>query len=123
VTYTSSTPDVCTVPGATLTTAKAGTCTVTASQPGDDEYAPAQPVTGSFPVQKIPGLDDVFQGRAGLARRLAGHPQDSRAGSPDRRRDRGLSPGRSRGSWKPIAIYLTSPDGRHPRASITPGGT
>ncbi len=53
VTYTSSTPDVCTVSGATLTTAKAGTCTVTASQPGDDEYAPAQPVTGSFPVQKI----------------------------------------------------------------------
>jgi hypothetical protein len=54
VTYTSSTPDVCTVSGATLTTAKAGTCTVIASQPGDDQYAPAQPVTGSFPVQKIP---------------------------------------------------------------------
>jgi hypothetical protein len=54
VTYTSSTLDVCAVSGVTLTPAKAGTCTVTASQPGDDQYAPAQPVTGSFPVQKIP---------------------------------------------------------------------
>jgi hypothetical protein len=32
------------------------TCTVTASQPGDDQYAPADPVTGSFPVQKIPQM-------------------------------------------------------------------
>jgi hypothetical protein len=54
VTYTSSTPDVCTVSGATLTLTAAGTCTVTASQPGDAQYAPADSVTGSFPVGKIP---------------------------------------------------------------------
>src|SRR5207248_360434 len=53
VLYASST-DVCTVSGSTLTVAKAGTCTVTASQPGDDKYLPARPETQSFPVQKIP---------------------------------------------------------------------
>jgi hypothetical protein len=54
VTYTSSTPDVCTVSGATLTLTAAGTCTVTASQPGDAQYAPTDSMTGSFPVGKIP---------------------------------------------------------------------
>jgi hypothetical protein len=54
VTYTSSTPDVCTVSGTTATASRGGTCTITAAQPGDGEYAPAQPVTGSFAVQKIP---------------------------------------------------------------------
>ena len=53
VTYTSDSEDVCTVSGSALTLAKAGTCAVTASQPGDAKYAPANPVAGSFPVQKI----------------------------------------------------------------------
>src|SRR5215472_11164178 len=53
VTYTSNSADVCTVSGSTLTPAKAGTCAVTASQPGNDKYAPANPVAASFPVQKI----------------------------------------------------------------------
>ena len=54
VTYTSSTPDMCTVSGTTLTPAAAGPCTVVASQPGNAQYAPARPVPGSFPVGKIP---------------------------------------------------------------------
>jgi hypothetical protein len=54
VTYASSTPDVCTVSGATVATTAAGTCTVIASQPGDAQYAPARPIPGSFPVGKIP---------------------------------------------------------------------
>jgi hypothetical protein len=53
VTYTSSTTDVCTVSGTTLTPVKAGTCIITASQAGNDEYLPAKPVTQSFPVRKI----------------------------------------------------------------------
>jgi hypothetical protein len=53
VTYTSSTTDVCTVSGIALTPVKAGTCIITASQPGDDEYLPARPVAQSFPVKKI----------------------------------------------------------------------
>ena len=54
VTYASSTPEVCTVSGATVATTAAGTCTVIASQSGDAQYAPARPVPGSFPVGKIP---------------------------------------------------------------------
>jgi len=58
VIYASGSTDVCTVSGSTLTLAKAGTCTVTASQPGDDKYLPARPETQSFPVQKIPQTID-----------------------------------------------------------------
>ena len=54
VSFTSDTPGLCTISGSTLTPAKAGTCTVTASQAGDDRYAAAKPVSKSFPVQKIP---------------------------------------------------------------------
>ena len=54
VTYTSSTQDVCTVSGATLTPTAAGPCTVVASQPGNAQYAPADSRTGSVPVGKIP---------------------------------------------------------------------
>lgn len=54
VTYTSSTTSVCTVSGSTATFAKvtsAGTCTITAAQPGDNQYfAAAAPVTVSFTV-------------------------------------------------------------------------
>src|SRR5215813_9849445 len=53
VTFTSNTLDVCTVSGATLTLTAAGTCAVTASQPGDARYAPADAKSGSFPVGKI----------------------------------------------------------------------
>jgi hypothetical protein len=40
VTYTSNTPDTCTVNGATLTLVKAGECSVTANQAGGNGYAP-----------------------------------------------------------------------------------
>jgi hypothetical protein len=41
VTYTSNTPTICTVNGATLSLIKAGECSVTASQAGGNGYAPA----------------------------------------------------------------------------------
>lgn len=41
ITYTSNTPDVCSVSGDTLSLLKAGECSVTASQAGHDGYAPA----------------------------------------------------------------------------------
>lgn len=41
VTYTSNTPDICTVNGATLSLIKAGECSVTANQAGGNGYAPA----------------------------------------------------------------------------------
>ncbi|NIA54336.1 hypothetical protein HAV22_11905 [Massilia sp. TW-1] len=41
VTFTSNTPDVCSVSGTTLSLLKAGECSVTASQAGGNGYAPA----------------------------------------------------------------------------------
>ena len=55
VSYRTDTPDVCTVSGHTATTTTAGTCTITASQPGDNRYAPARDVTRSFAVHARPG--------------------------------------------------------------------
>ena len=54
VIFASGSTDVCTVSGSTLTPAKAGTCTIVASQPGDDRYAAAGSERKSFPVGKIP---------------------------------------------------------------------
>lgn len=41
ITYTSNTPDICSVNGDTLSLLKAGECSVTATQPGFEDYAPA----------------------------------------------------------------------------------
>ncbi len=63
VVYASSTTTVCTVSGSTATFAKvtsAGTCTITASQPGDNIYfAAATPITVSFtvnPAGQVPAM-------------------------------------------------------------------
>ena len=48
VSFSPGTPGVCTVSGRTVTAVAAGTCTITASQPGDAHYAAAPPVTRSF---------------------------------------------------------------------------
>lgn len=50
VTYTSNTPDVCTISGTTVTFLMGGTCSITASQPGNYQYYPAEPVTINFLV-------------------------------------------------------------------------
>jgi uncharacterized protein (TIGR03437 family) len=50
VTFASNTPSVCTVSGITVTLVALGTCSITASQPGNSTYAPAAPVTQSFAV-------------------------------------------------------------------------
>lgn len=50
VTIDSLTTAVCTVSGNTVTLVAAGTCTLAASQPGDDIYAAAATVTQSFSV-------------------------------------------------------------------------
>lgn len=54
VTLASSTPNVCTVSGASATLVAAGTCTITASQAGDVTYAPAADVQQSFSVTSVP---------------------------------------------------------------------
>jgi large repetitive protein len=50
VAFRSDTPRICTVSGATVTAAAAGTCTVTASQDGSGHYAAARDVAQSFDV-------------------------------------------------------------------------
>lgn len=54
VTYTGSTPSVCTVSGTAVTLVSEGTCTVTADQAGDATYLPAGAVARSFAVSLVP---------------------------------------------------------------------
>jgi hypothetical protein len=48
--FTSTTPSVCTVSGATVTLGSPGTCTIQASQVGNGNYAPAPSVSQHFTV-------------------------------------------------------------------------
>jgi len=48
--FSSTTTDVCTISGSTVTGVKTGTCTIAADQPGDTTRNPAPQVTQSFPV-------------------------------------------------------------------------
>jgi hypothetical protein len=50
---TSSTTAVCTIDGVTVTLVGPGTCTLTATQPGNAVYAAATPVVRSFTVTKV----------------------------------------------------------------------
>jgi uncharacterized protein (TIGR03437 family) len=50
VTFTSNTTSVCTVSGVTVTMVAVGTCSITASQPGNSTYVAATPVTQTFTI-------------------------------------------------------------------------
>ena len=52
VSYASTTTGVCTIAGSTISFVKAGTCSITASQAGNANYAAATPVTRSFRITK-----------------------------------------------------------------------
>ncbi len=52
VSYSSTTTGVCTIAGSTISFVSAGTCSITASQAGNANYAAATPVTQSFSVTK-----------------------------------------------------------------------
>lgn len=54
VSFSSTTPDVCTVNGTQLTLVSKGQCSVTASQPGNDSYDAAQPKSVVFTVGDAP---------------------------------------------------------------------
>ncbi len=51
VSFTSSTPGICTVSGSSVSGVAAGTCTLVASQAGNANYLAAAPVTQNFPVK------------------------------------------------------------------------
>jgi len=50
VAFATTTPSVCTVAGAVVTLAGVGQCSITATQPGNTDWAAATPVTRSFQV-------------------------------------------------------------------------
>ena len=52
MTFSSSTPPVCTVSGAAVTLVKTGLCTIEADQAGNASFLPAPPVQQSFGVTK-----------------------------------------------------------------------
>ena len=51
VSYSSTTPTICTVSGSVVTPTAAGTCTIEATQGGNADYNPAPPVSQSFTVE------------------------------------------------------------------------
>jgi hypothetical protein len=70
LTFSSTTPLVCSVDGTTVTILAAGTCTVQAEQAGDDDWDPATPETVSFTVDKadpdisVTGFTGLYDGNA-----------------------------------------------------------
>lgn len=63
VSFSGSTPAVCTVsPAGLVTLVATGTCTLTASQAGDSVHAPAAPVTRSFSVTAAPQAQSISFG-------------------------------------------------------------
>jgi Fibronectin type III domain len=77
VSFGSDTPGVCSVSGSVVTTVKPGTCTITATQDGNADFAPAPDQTQSFQVDRI-------QGRLRPQTITFLHPADVTAGRPDR---------------------------------------
>jgi hypothetical protein len=71
VSFRSETPAVCRVSGTTVTTTAAGTCTVTASQGGNTDYAPAPDVRHSLDINpvalRLTGATAILLGAALLA--------------------------------------------------------
>lgn len=57
VSFASETTGVCTVTGTTITLLTVGTCTIAASQAGDDTYIAAQPILRSFVVAASTTVD------------------------------------------------------------------
>ncbi len=81
VTFSSLTPSVCTVSGATVTAVTAGTCTIAADQTGNGSYAPALQVSQSFPVSgkpafaytNFPGLISMWAGGGNAVDSISGN--------------------------------------------------
>ena len=60
VSFTSNTPGVCTVTGNIVTLIASGTCSITATQDGNDQINPASPVTQSFTVAHQGGVRKLY---------------------------------------------------------------
>ncbi|MFF5225756.1 hypothetical protein [Dactylosporangium sp. NPDC000521] len=80
VTFRTATPRTCKVKGGTVTLVAGGTCTVRATQPGDDEYAPAPGADDSFVIGKL-AQTIRFSGPADTAMTTGTVPVDAAATS------------------------------------------
>ncbi|MGN6600071.1 MAG: cell wall-binding repeat-containing protein, partial [Actinomycetes bacterium] len=73
VSFSTTTPSICTVGGSAVTQVGAGTCTIVASQPGDTTYAPAADVSQSVSMKPapqtitFPALTDITLGNGASA--------------------------------------------------------
>ncbi len=90
VAFGSGTQEVCTVTGSTVTTLTAGTCTITATQGGDADYAPAPNVTQSLHVQATQMITFAQPGGAAAGTKVtltatatSGLPVTFRSGTPE----------------------------------------
>ena len=90
VAFGSGTPEVCTVTGSTVTTLAAGTCTITATQGGDTDYAAAPNVTQSLHVQATQMITFAQPGGAAAGTKVtltatatSGLPVTFRSGTPE----------------------------------------
>ena len=66
VSFASTTTEVCTVSGTTVTLVSAGMCSITASQPGDSHYAAATPVIRTFTVLYTSSVQYLISTYAGV---------------------------------------------------------
>lgn len=64
VSFASTTPTVCTVSGTKLTLITTGSCTVTATQPGNTGYAAAAAIARTFNVAAAPVANSAVNGKA-----------------------------------------------------------
>ncbi len=71
VAFASTRPGICTVSGSTVTVLAAGTCSITAAQPGNANYAAAPPVTQSFSVAPTPTPTGVANAASGASSAVA----------------------------------------------------
>jgi hypothetical protein len=91
VSYSSSTPDVCTIASGQVHLAGAGNCTITASQAGNANYDAAQDVERTFAVSKVGQTIDFAQ------------PADTTYGAAD------LDPAGTASSDLPVSYSSSTP--------------
>src|SRR5262249_33710373 len=83
ITFSTSTPGVCTVSGTSLTMVTAGTCTIAADQAGNANYTAAPTITRTFTITATaPGAPSITSTQAFSGAALVYFSATSTGGSP-----------------------------------------
>lgn len=108
VTYSSTTPSVCTVSATTVTMVFGGTCTIAANQAGNANYAAAAQVTRSVTINPVaPGMPVIGNATPGNQQaQIAFAAPSSNGGSPITQYTATCSPGNvtGTGATSPITV-------------------